>query len=135
MNGKGPSPAGDPLSCKGPSPAEDPMQVAGPKPGAEVFGAYGRYYDLLYRDKDYAAEVDYLHRLLQRKRSDPLLAALALVAQATDSLAPSPLAGEGWGEGSERLRCNAITPPARNCWNSAPAPAATVACWRRAAIA
>lgn len=34
--------------------------------GTPVFDAYGRYYDLLYRDKDYAAEVDYLHRLLQR---------------------------------------------------------------------
>ena len=32
----------------------------------EVFSAYGRYYDLLYRDKDYAAEVDYIHSLLQR---------------------------------------------------------------------
>lgn len=31
-----------------------------------VFDTYSRYYDLLYRDKDYAAEVDYLDRLLQR---------------------------------------------------------------------
>jgi SAM-dependent methyltransferase len=31
-----------------------------------VFNAYSRYYDLLYRDKDYAAEVDYIDRLLQR---------------------------------------------------------------------
>ena len=30
------------------------------------FNAYSRYYDLLYRDKDYAAEVDYIDRLLQR---------------------------------------------------------------------
>jgi len=30
-----------------------------------VFNAYSRYYDLLYRDKDYAAEVDYIDRLLQ----------------------------------------------------------------------
>ena len=30
------------------------------------FDAYSRYYDLLYRDKDYAAEVDYIDRLLQR---------------------------------------------------------------------
>lgn len=29
------------------------------------FNAYSRYYDLLYRDKDYQAEVDYVHRLLQ----------------------------------------------------------------------
>jgi SAM-dependent methyltransferase len=31
-----------------------------------VFNAYSRYYDLLYRDKDYAAEVEYIDRLLQR---------------------------------------------------------------------
>lgn len=31
-----------------------------------VFDAYSRYYDLLYRDKDYAAEADYLDCLLQR---------------------------------------------------------------------
>jgi methylase of polypeptide subunit release factors len=30
-----------------------------------VFGAYARYYDLLYRDKDYAAEAQYVHRLIQ----------------------------------------------------------------------
>lgn len=29
------------------------------------FNAYSRYYDLLYRDKDYQAEVDYVHHLLQ----------------------------------------------------------------------
>jgi hypothetical protein len=34
----------------------------------------------------------------------PRLHGLGSIAQATDSLAPSPLAGEGWGEGSERLR-------------------------------
>ena len=31
-----------------------------------VFGEYARYYDLLYRDKDYAAEVEYIARLLHR---------------------------------------------------------------------
>jgi SAM-dependent methyltransferase len=31
-----------------------------------VFDAYGRYYDLLYRDKDYAAEVAYIDDLLKR---------------------------------------------------------------------
>jgi SAM-dependent methyltransferase len=31
----------------------------------DVFDAYGRYYDLLYRDKDYAAEADYVTRLLR----------------------------------------------------------------------
>jgi len=31
-----------------------------------VFNAYSRYYDLLYRDKDYAAEVEYIDGLLQR---------------------------------------------------------------------
>jgi SAM-dependent methyltransferase len=30
-----------------------------------VFGLYARYYDLLYKDKDYGAESDYLHRILQ----------------------------------------------------------------------
>ena len=32
----------------------------------EPFNAYSRYYDLLYRDKDYAAEVDYVQGLLER---------------------------------------------------------------------
>lgn len=31
-----------------------------------VFDAYGHYYDLLYRDKDYAGEVDYICSLLMR---------------------------------------------------------------------
>lgn len=31
-----------------------------------VFNAYSRYYDLLYRDKDYAAEAAYVRRLLNR---------------------------------------------------------------------
>jgi SAM-dependent methyltransferase len=31
-----------------------------------VFDAYSHYYDLLYRDKDYVAEVDYLCNLLKR---------------------------------------------------------------------
>lgn len=33
---------------------------------APTFDAFGRYYDLLYRDKNYAAEVDYVTRLLDR---------------------------------------------------------------------
>jgi SAM-dependent methyltransferase len=33
-----------------------------------VFGDYSRYYDLLYRDKDYAAESDYVHGLIERHR-------------------------------------------------------------------
>jgi SAM-dependent methyltransferase len=33
-----------------------------------VFDAYGRYYDLLYRDKDYAAEADYVAGLLRTER-------------------------------------------------------------------
>ena len=32
----------------------------------DAFGAYARYYDLLYRDKDYPAEARYLHELIQR---------------------------------------------------------------------
>ena len=31
-----------------------------------VFAHYARYYDLLYRDKDYAAEAAYVHGLIQR---------------------------------------------------------------------
>jgi SAM-dependent methyltransferase len=31
----------------------------------DVFSLYGRYYDLLYRDKDYAAEADYVVRTLR----------------------------------------------------------------------
>jgi SAM-dependent methyltransferase len=31
-----------------------------------VFGVYAKYYDLLYRDKDYAGEAAYVHNLIQR---------------------------------------------------------------------
>ena len=31
-----------------------------------VFGKYSSYYDLLYRDKDYEKEVEYVHRLIQK---------------------------------------------------------------------
>ena len=31
-----------------------------------VFGSYSRYYDLLYKDKDYAAEAEYVHGLISR---------------------------------------------------------------------
>jgi SAM-dependent methyltransferase len=31
-----------------------------------VFGHYARYYDLLYKDKDYTAEAEYVHTLIQR---------------------------------------------------------------------
>ena len=41
----------------------------------------------------------------------PRLHGLGSIAQTTDSLAPSPLAGEGWGEGSERLRLDTATRP------------------------
>ena len=37
-----------------------------------VFGDYSRYYDLLYRDKDYAAESDYVHGLIERHRPGSL---------------------------------------------------------------
>lgn len=33
---------------------------------SEVFDAYARYYDLLYRDKDYAGEAEYIRGLLER---------------------------------------------------------------------
>ena len=32
-----------------------------------VFGDYARYYDLLYRDKDYVGEAQFVHQLLQRQ--------------------------------------------------------------------
>lgn len=32
-----------------------------------VFNEYARYYDLLYRDKDYSGETDYVHNLIQRQ--------------------------------------------------------------------
>ena len=35
---------------------------------SDVFDAYSRYYDLLYRDKDYAAEAEYVASLLRRMR-------------------------------------------------------------------
>ncbi len=35
-------------------------------PAPAVFDSYSRYYDLLYRDKDYAAEVAYIDQLLSR---------------------------------------------------------------------
>ena len=31
-----------------------------------VFGSYSRYYNLLYRDKDYAGEAEHVHCLIQR---------------------------------------------------------------------
>jgi SAM-dependent methyltransferase len=31
-----------------------------------VFGNYARYYDLLYKDKDYAGEAEYVHALIQK---------------------------------------------------------------------
>jgi SAM-dependent methyltransferase len=31
----------------------------------DVFGNYARYYNLLYRDKDYAGEVEFIHQLLR----------------------------------------------------------------------
>jgi SAM-dependent methyltransferase len=36
-----------------------------------VFNHYARYYDLLYKDKDYAGETEYVHRLLQRFGNKP----------------------------------------------------------------
>jgi len=33
-----------------------------------VFGAYSQYYDLLYRDKDYAGEASYIHELVAKHR-------------------------------------------------------------------
>ena len=33
-----------------------------------VFGTYSKYYDLLYKDKDYACETRYVHDLIQKYR-------------------------------------------------------------------
>ena len=38
---------------------------------SDVFGDYGRYYDLLYADKDYRGEAKYVHELLQRFAQQP----------------------------------------------------------------
>ncbi|MER3434317.1 MAG: SAM-dependent methyltransferase [Leptolyngbya sp. ERB_1_1] len=35
-----------------------------------VFGSYARYYDLLYRDKDYVGEAQFIHRLIQTHAPD-----------------------------------------------------------------
>jgi len=40
--------------------------------GTGVFDAYAIYYDLLYRDKDYATEADYIHSLIQRYKTNSL---------------------------------------------------------------
>jgi SAM-dependent methyltransferase len=36
----------------------------------KVFGNYSRYYDLLYRDKDYATEAKFVHDLIQEHKPD-----------------------------------------------------------------
>lgn len=36
-----------------------------------VFGNYAHYYDLLYRDKDYVGEAQFVHQLLQRHGAKP----------------------------------------------------------------
>ena len=40
-----------------------------------IFEHYARYYDLLYKDKDYAGEADYVHQLIRghRQSSQPIL--------------------------------------------------------------
>lgn len=35
-----------------------------------VFGAYSRYYNLLYKDKDYAGEAEYVNHLIRRHKPD-----------------------------------------------------------------
>ena len=34
-----------------------------------VFGAYSRYYNLLYKDKDYAGEAEYVHNLIRKYKT------------------------------------------------------------------
>lgn len=36
----------------------------------DVFNAYSSYYNLLYKDKDYAAEVEYVHQLIKKYKAD-----------------------------------------------------------------
>lgn len=48
------------LTC--PKGNDEPM----PESSHSVFDEYARYYDLLYRDKDYQAEADYVAGLIQR---------------------------------------------------------------------
>lgn len=36
----------------------------------EIFDRYASYYNLLYRDKDYATEADYIHSLIQRYKTN-----------------------------------------------------------------
>ena len=38
---------------------------------ADQFGAYSKYYDLLYQDKDYAGEADYVYSLLTKYANTP----------------------------------------------------------------
>ncbi len=38
---------------------------------SQAFGAYARYYDLLYRDKDYGAEARYVHQIIRRHSAQP----------------------------------------------------------------
>jgi SAM-dependent methyltransferase len=38
---------------------------------SEVFGQYSEYYDLLYRDKDYQAEVEYINNLIVKNCNKP----------------------------------------------------------------
>ncbi|MBF0123647.1 MAG: class I SAM-dependent methyltransferase, partial [Candidatus Omnitrophica bacterium] len=35
---------------------------------SEVFGSYAKYYDLLYKNKDYAGEASYIHGLIQQHK-------------------------------------------------------------------
>jgi SAM-dependent methyltransferase len=41
-------------------------QPSQPESSSSVFNEYARYYDLLYQDKDYPAEADYVDRLIRR---------------------------------------------------------------------
>jgi predicted TPR repeat methyltransferase len=37
---------------------------------AKVFNAFAKYYDLLYKEKDYTVEVDYIEKIIKNSRRD-----------------------------------------------------------------
>jgi SAM-dependent methyltransferase len=87
--------------------------------GMTVFNEYARYYDLLYRDKDYRAEADYVHRLIQSNlpgarsllnlgcgtgRHDRCLAELGYAVTGVDMSEEMLSAAKGAAAGNDRLR-------------------------------
>jgi len=84
-----------------------------------VFNEYARYYDLLYRDKDYRAEVEYVHGLIQKHapgarsilnlgcgsgRHDRCLAELGYTVTGVDLSEEMLSAAKGAAVGNDSLR-------------------------------